>query len=234
VTVSQYLALTTNAAAGSPHDPRALATFAAHRVLSAAFPSLQAKYDQAVRHQFKAAIEAGTLNTDTNGAQAAASAAVDAVLGARVTDRVSAFAYKTVPAANATGLDPGVYRRTPAAPGQPAQMTWFAPQLGASLTFSYPTQDGHDLYHALEGQLGGYAPLVVGTPAYASNVEYARIVGGHANLTSTNRTADQSGTMMFWMQGEGTSGPAGQWLTSAARRIGQDATELQRAELYAR
>lgn len=235
VTVAQYLALKTNAAAGSPLDPRDLATFAAYRVLSSAFPSRQATvYDPAVRQQFKAAISDGSFTgASYAAAQAAAGAAADAVLGARVTDGVSSFSYKPVPA-NASATTPGRYSLTPAAPSQPAQTTWFAPQLGSSFAFSFPALNGHDLYHALEAELEGFAPLAVGSPAYASNAAYVRAVGGSSSLASTNRTGDQNATMAFWMQGEGTSGPAGQWLTAAAGRVGGEATELERAELYAR
>jgi len=236
VAVSQYLAISTNAATGAPHDPRDLATFAAYQVLSATFPSRQATvYDLAVRHQFKTAINNGTFTSASYaGAQAAAAAAVAVVLAGRNADGVANFAYKAVPSAEAVGLTPGRYRLTPAAPGQFAQTSWFAPQLGSALSFSLPALDGHDLFHSLDASLGGLAPLPVGSPAYAAGVEYVRAVGGNATLASTNRTAYQSATAMFWMQGTGTSGPAGQWLTAAAGRIGADATELERAELYAR
>jgi hypothetical protein len=229
-------ALKANAALGAAaHDPRAVATFAAYRVLSSAFPSRQSSvYDPAVRQQFKAEVEAGTFTAAAfAGVQAVGFGAADAVLAARLGDRVDGLGYKLVPAANATGLADGLYRMTPAAPGQPAQKTWFAPQLGSALSFSWPAQDGHDIYHSLPA-LEGYTPLVVGSPEYASNVAYVRTVGGSTNLTTTNSTAHQRSTAMFWMQGEGSSGPAGQWLTAAAGRLPADATEIERAELYAR
>lgn len=220
---------------GAAHDPRAVATFAAYRVLAEAFPSRQSSvYDRAVRAQFAAAVEAGTFTAPAvAGAQALGFGAADAVMAARLGDGVNAFGYKFVPATEAPDLTPGRYRRTPAAGGAMAQMSWFAPQLGSALSFSWPAADGHDMYHALP-TLEAFMPLTVGNPDYASNVAFVLAKGGHKNLTTTTRSPEQTATAMFWMQGEGSSGPAGQWLTAAARRVPATATELQRAELYAR
>lgn len=230
-------ALKANAALGAAaaHDPRAVATFAAYRVLSSTFPSRQSSvYDPAVRHQFASSVAAGNFSAATfAGVQALGFAAADAVLAARLNDGVDGLGYAIVPPDNATGLADGAYRRTPSAPGQREQTSWFAPQLGAASSFSWPAQDGHDIFHSLSA-LENYVPLAVGTPEYASNVEYVRVTGGNPNLTTTNSMAHQRSTAMFWMQGDGTSGPAGQWLTAAAGRLPGDATEIERAELYAR
>ena len=241
--VAQYLSLKAAAAAAAANasapalDQRAVVTFASYRVLASAFPARQATvYDPAVRQQFKAAIAAGNFSAASfAAAQAMGYAAADAVLTGRVTDGVAAVNYKTVPASNATGLAPGRYRLTPAtAAPAPAQKTWEGAQLGSALSFSYPSLNGHDLYHSLPAA-EELVPLVVGTPEYAADLKYVAAFGGAAGAPGgTNRTADQTDAADFWAQGPGTSTPAGQWLTAAAGRLSEEATEVERAELYAR
>ncbi|HYE21019.1 MAG TPA: phosphatase PAP2 family protein [Tepidisphaeraceae bacterium] len=164
-------------------DPTAAAAAAAHRALSALYPTLAAQFDAALTASL-ATVKDGPAET---AGVALGRATADRLLAARAADGSAA----TVPHTPGTG--PADWQ-----PTAPAFAPALLPQWGAVDPFALAAPD----------QFRPAPPPAITSRAFARSFDQVKSLG---SATSPARTADQTQIALFWADGAGTATPPGHW-----------------------